>query len=252
MVSKKQLTELGFNDKEARVYLALLELGPSTATEISALAKINRTTSYDILEFLASEGLISYSGQTKIKKFVAESPEKVIAFLENKINQGREQLKNAQLLLPELLSIYNIKEKPKVKFYEGIDKVKEAFEDTLTAKNDIVAYAVGADMFNTLGQEYFQDYFKKRVAKNIRVRVIAPNDTDSQSIVINNANEMRESVLVPKDMFYFSIETNIYNNKILTVSWKEKFAIIIESEEIANAQRKIFELSWLGAKTLQK
>ena len=252
MASEKQLKDLEFSEKEARVYLALLELGVSTATEISRTAKMNRTTSYDILESLAGEGLVNSIGETKIQKFAAENPERVISFLENKIKKAEEKLKQAQILLPELLSVYNIKEKPKVKFYEGIDRLKEAFEDTLSAKGEILAYAVGADMFKVVGEEYFKEYSKKKIVKNIHVRVIAPNDADSLKVVARDKEELRESLIVPKDKFYFSVETNIYNNKILTVSWKEKFAVIVESEEIASAQRKVFELAWLGAKQLQK
>jgi sugar-specific transcriptional regulator TrmB len=252
MVDKKQLIELGFSDKEAGVYLALLELGPATTTEISRVAKINRTTGYDILESLVSYGLVNLVGETKIQKFVAENPDRVIVFLENKIKQVQENLKLAYNLIPELLSIYNEKEKPKVKFYEGIERVKEAFEDTLTAKKEILAYAVGADMFKAVSREYFKDYSEKKVARNIKVRVIAPNDPESREVVLRDKEELRESLLVPKEQFYFSTEVNIYNNKILTISWKEKFAFIVESEEIANAQRKIFELAWLGAKQFQK
>ncbi|MDP2917995.1 MAG: helix-turn-helix domain-containing protein, partial [bacterium] len=60
MLTQKQLTNLGLSDKEAACYLALLELGPSTVSEIAGLAKINRTTGYDILESLANYGLISH------------------------------------------------------------------------------------------------------------------------------------------------------------------------------------------------
>jgi hypothetical protein len=70
--------------------------------------------------------LINPIGDTKIQKYSAENPEKVISFLENKIKQTEEKLKQAHLLLPELLSVFNVKEKPKVKFYEGIERVKEA------------------------------------------------------------------------------------------------------------------------------
>jgi sugar-specific transcriptional regulator TrmB len=252
MIKKEQLTELGFSGKEAGVYLALLELGPSTTTEISRRADINRTTGYDILESLVSEGLINLIGETKIQKFVAESPENVISFLENKIKQNQEKLKQAHILLPELLSVYNVKEKPKVKFYEGIERVKEAFEDTLNTKGEILAYAVGTDMFKSVGREYFKDYTEKKVKNGIHVRVIAPNDEESREIVSKDKEELRESVLVSKEQFYFSTEVNIYNNKILTISWKEKFAVIVESEEIANAQRKVFELAWLGAKQFQR
>jgi HTH-type transcriptional regulator, sugar sensing transcriptional regulator len=252
MINKNQLTELGFSPKEASVYLALLELGPSTTTEISRMAKINRTTGYDILESLVSNGLINPIGEAKIQKFVAENPDKVIVFLENKIKQSQEKLKQAYNLLPELFSVYNEKEKPKVKYYEGIERVKEAFEDTLTAKKEILAYAVGTDAFDAVGEKYLRDYFRRRVGKNIKVRVIAPNDPASLRTLERDKEEMRESLVVPKDKFYFTTETNIYNDKIITVSWREKFAVLIESKEIADTQKKVFELAWLGAKDFQK
>ncbi len=252
MISKNQLTNLGFSDKEASVYLALLELGPSTTTEISRRASINRTTSYDILESLSSDGLVNPIGETKIQKFVAENPDKVIIYLENKIKQGEERLKNAYNLLPELFSIYNIDEKPMVKYYEGVDRIKEVFEDTLTAKDEIVGYAVGTDAFEAVGEEYLRDYFKRRVSKNIKVRVIAPDDPDTLKVTAKDKEELRESHIVPRNLFYFTTETNIYNNKILIMSWKEKFAVLIESKEIADAQKKVFELAWIGAKRIEE
>jgi sugar-specific transcriptional regulator TrmB len=252
MISKNQLTNLGFSAKEASVYIALLELGPSTTSEISRVAKINRTTGYDILESLVRDGLVNPIGESKIQKFVAENPDKVIVFLENKIKLGEQRLKQAYNLLPELFSIYNVDEKPKVKYYEGIDKVKEAFEDTLTAEVEIVGYAVGADAFTAVSEEYLRDYFKRRVAKNIKVRVIAPDDPDTLKVTARDDEELRESLIVPRDKFYFTTETNIYNNKVLIMSWKEKFAVMIESKEIADAQKKVFELAWLGAKQYKK
>ena len=252
MINKRQLTELGFSEKEASVYLALLELGPSTTSEISRMAKINRTTGYDILESLVSDGLVNSIGKTKIQKFVAENPDKVIVFLENKIKQSEEKLKQAYNLLPELFSIYNEKEKPKVKYYEGVEAVKEVFEDTLTAEKEIIGYAVGTDAFESVGEKYLRDYFRRRVAKNIKVRVIAPDDIDTLKVIAKDKEELRESLTVPRDKFYFTTETNIYNNKVLTVSWKEKFAVLVESKEIADAQKKVFELAWLGAKQFKK
>ena len=251
MIKKNQLIDLGFGDKEASVYLALLELGPSTTSEISRFANINRTTGYDILESLIRDGLVNPIGETKIQKFVAENPDKVIIFL-NKIKQGEKRLEQAYNLLPELFSIYNVEEKPKVKYYEGIERIKEAFEDTLTAKVEIVGYAVGTDAFEAVGEEYLRDYFKRRVIKNIKVRVIAPDDPDTLKVTAKDKEELRESYVVPKDKFYFTTETNIYNNKVLIMSWKEKFAVMIESKEIADAQKKVFELAWLGAKQFKK
>ena len=248
MIKEQQLTDLGFASKEAKVYLGLLELGPSTTTKIARKASINRTTTYDIIDSLVNDGLINPIAETKVQKFAAEHPNKVITFLENRIKKAQNKLKQATLLIPELLSVYNTKEKPHVRYYEGADGMREAFEDTLTSKETIRAYDVGEDMIKALSEKYFNDYFKRRAAKNIAIRVIAPNTPETLAITKNDAQEMRTTLLVPKDKFYFSTGTNIYNNKVMISSWREKFAIIIESQEIASAQKKVFELAWLGAK----
>lgn len=59
-----------------------------------------------------------------------------------------------------------------------------------------------------------------------------------------------KSALVPHEQFGFSPEINIYDNKVMIASWREKLGITIESKEIADALRKIFELSWAEAKRL--
>lgn len=250
MVTQKQLIDLGFSQKEANVYLALLELGPTTATKIARKAGINRTTAYDILDSLAKDSLVNFIAETKVQKFAPEHPNKVIAFLENKIKSAQSKLKQASEVIPELLTLYNTKEKPRVRYYEGIDGMREAFEDTLTSTETIRVYAVGEDMFSALSEEYFKNYFKQRVAKNISTRVIAPDTPSTREVIKNDAQEMRTTLLVDADKFYFSTETNIYDNKIMIASWKEKFALIIESEEIANGYKKTFELAWEGAKHL--
>ena len=168
------------------------------------------------------------------------------------IKKSQDKLKQAHMLLPELLSIYNVKEKPKIKFFDGIERIKEAFEDTLSAQFEILAYGTGTDAFIAVGEEYLRDYFKRRVAKNVSVRGIAPDDPSSLKVLSNDKEEMRQSLTVPRDKFYFTTETNIYNDKVLIVSWKEKFAVLVESKEIADAQKKVFELAWLGAKHFQE
>ena len=69
---------------------------------------------------------------------------------------------------------------------------------------------------------------------------------------IYTEEEKREIAFVPKDKYYFSPEINIYDNKVMIASWREKLGIIIESAEIADAMKKIYELSWAEAKRLDK
>lgn len=54
--------------------------------------------------------------------------------------------------------------------------------------------------------------------------------------------ELRKSVLVDKNKFNIEPEIQVYDHKINIVSWREKLGIIIESEEIAEAMKQVFEL----------
>jgi len=55
---------------------------------------------------------------------------------------------------------------------------------------------------------------------------------------------MRETRFLPESEMTFSPEVNIYNNKMLIVSWEEKMAIIIESKELVELQKLTFNLLW--------
>src|SRR3989344_2537557 len=102
------LHTLGFGEKEAVVYVALLELGRGTVTEISRKAGINRTTGYDILDRLASDGLMRISGKEPKEEYVAESPDKILELLETRFDKARAQVETARGFVPKLKSLQKI------------------------------------------------------------------------------------------------------------------------------------------------
>ena len=71
----KELQEIGLSEKESRVYLASLELGPATAERLSTQAKVNRSTTYVQLESLMKSGLVTTYEEGKKTFFSPESPE---------------------------------------------------------------------------------------------------------------------------------------------------------------------------------
>jgi hypothetical protein len=102
-------------------------------------------------------------------------------------------------------------------------------------------------MHNALG-DYFPEYYHRRAKNNIQIRAIFPDTPEAKKRIKHNKEEARESLLVPHDKYSFSPEVNIYDNKLVFVSWLEKFALIIESKELADTFKKTFELSWEEAK----
>ena len=252
MLNKKQLMEIGLTDKEAGVYLALLELGPAMVAHIARKANINRTTGYDILEMLSGKGLVSIIAKEGIKKYSAEDPQKVIAYSQNKLQQVQQEHEATKKLLPELKSIFHKAERPKVKFYEGKEGLKEAYNDTLTTKNPpLLGYSCIEQLHQSL-PNFLAGYLKKRITKKISARMIAPDTPGIRELIKTDKHDLRESRLLPKDKIDLAIEINIYDNKIMIASWEEDLGIIIESEKIAEAQKQIFELDWEAAEKYQQ
>jgi sugar-specific transcriptional regulator TrmB len=248
---KNLLLEAGLSEKEAGVYLAILELGRGTVSQISRRANINRTTGYDILDSLSAKGLVSVLGKEPKQEYMAESPDKLAEYIKSEIEKKSEALKKTTSLLPELRTLHNVVDRPRVRFYEGEDGLRDVYEDTLTSQEPIRAYATVDDMHKGL-PNYFPKYYQRRASAGIAIRAIIPRTEIGLERGNHDKEEKRESAFVPRDKFYFSPEINIYDNKVMIASWREKLGIIIESAEIADAMKKIYELSWAEAKRLDR
>lgn len=248
----EKLKKFGLSEKEAQVYCSLLELGSSPVTEISDAAGVNRSSTYVVLESLQKRGLVSVSYDKNIKTYIAAPPERLLQLAEESVKKYTEIVGSLQAALPELKSIYNgVGPKPKFQFFEGKEGIISAYEDTLTSNETIRAYASIENMHTAI-PGYFPEYYKRRAAKDIAIRSIHPDTEDARERVLHNKEEQREALLVPKDKYNFSPEVNIYDNKIVFMSLLENFALIIESAELADVMKKIFDLSWTEAERLHK
>lgn len=250
MLIEQQLTSFGLSDKESRTYLTLLELGTAAVSDVSKKSKINRSTSYVLLESLAKRGLVSISTRGKTRLYNPAPPERLVQLIEERVKTTTEMLGQARAVLPELKSIYTgIGPKPKVSFFEGAEGIRSVYEDTLTSPETILAYASIENMHEAL-PDYFPDYYRRRAKRGIHIQSIFPDTPAARERVKHDRQEDRTAVLVPTSDYAFSPEINIYDNKVVFMSLREKFGLIIESEELASAMKKIFALSWKEAKRL--
>lgn len=235
------------------MYLQLIHLGAQPASVIARNAGINRTTTYDILDGLTKKGLVRSVHKKGSTVFEALHPKELVAYLEREKNETvrkiTKQQESVSEILPALISLEKPSgDKPRVSFFEGEKGMREAYEDTLSSKGDILAYANVEEMHKGLPY-FFPEYYKRRgVEKKIHIKAIIPDNKFGIERRKSDKKENRETVLVPEKEFGFSPEINIYNNKVLMVSWREKMAIIIESAEIADFHRKMYKLAWERAK----
>lgn len=110
--TENRLRELGLNSYESKLWIALLSRGVATASELSDIANVPRSRTYDVLEILEKKGFIMMKIGKPIK-YVAVNPEHVIERVKKKVAEEAES-KTSLLnkigkseLLDELTSLHN-------------------------------------------------------------------------------------------------------------------------------------------------
>jgi sugar-specific transcriptional regulator TrmB len=245
------LREYGLTNKESKVYLALLELGPSSVTEIAFKSKINRTTAYDILVALEQNGLVSHVGEQKKRTYVAENPDRLVSYLDKKSKEFKSKADEAKEILPELKGMFNlIPRKPIVKYFEGEEGILAIYEDSLSSKTEILSW-LNTENTADFAFDYFQDYYKRRAKKGIHIKAIVNDVPISYEIHKRDKAEDREMRIISREMMDIGPECYIYDDKVAYMSLKERFGVIIESSDIADAQRKLYNLAWHAASELK-
>jgi len=104
---KNLLLELNFSEKEAQVYLALLELGGGKAHDIAKKTGLNRTTIYDIIEVLMQKGLISKYKKGASAHFNALEPRHLLTYLDREKEEQAKSIEKKKIKFPSFcLSLF--------------------------------------------------------------------------------------------------------------------------------------------------
>jgi sugar-specific transcriptional regulator TrmB len=234
------LRSSGLTEDQAELYLAGLHVGSAPASEYAKKTGINRITAYNLLEEMVADGKFAMVKKIRGKWYSPVAPEHLAI----------EARKNADALsrvLPELRSLQGKHERrPLVKFYEGWEGVRRVYEDTLTAKGEILNFA-NSGVVRRFWPAYDDEYVAERVKRGIDLRGIAPDDAPGRKVHGEDKEKLREIRLVPAKDFDFRNEINIYDSKVAICSFEANddcFGVVIESKDVAETQRQIFEMAW--------
>lgn len=125
-----ELRKLGLTEKEVRVYLAGLELGPGSVKKIAEMARIARPTTYEIIKKLEEKGLFVEVKQKAKRYFTAQSPERILGLLRIRKREIEEKEREFIRIIAALETKYS-KEKEGIKIYRGKEGLK-ALEEIIS------------------------------------------------------------------------------------------------------------------------
>ena len=232
MELREMLEEMGLTEMETKVYLALLELGPSLAGRISRKTGIHRRNIYDITERLIKKGLIGYILKNNRRVFEAVNPERFLDVIKEREESFLE-------VLPRLKMLYEkTKEKQETNFYSGKEGLRSVFEDQLDDKNgEILILGASKNAFEVL-PFYFKWYDQLRVKRKIKVKIIASENL-GKNVPLSEIRYIPEKYANP-------LAVNIYKDKVALIFWKKEnpFAVVIKEKEVADSYKNYFDLVW--------
>ncbi len=237
-----ELKKLNLSEKEARIYLTLLELGPSTPYRIAKKAHLKRPTAYVIAEELVEKGLLVQAIDEKKKTYIARSPESYIENIEKSVSE-------AKMFLPELMAIQKrTSEQPNLLYFEGLEGLKRAYDYKLKDfhNTEIVGFAARSDHFNKefLSKVSFP-WNEYREKHNIRLKIFTSDDPKLANFKTFFAN--KKSLLakfLPENLYSSDCTIEIFSWGVRIVMVQSMQAIIIESEKLSGTFRQVFNLLW--------
>lgn len=233
----------GLNDKEVKVYVACLQLGKDSAFNIAEKSDVKRATTYLILRSLVKKSLVTTHITSKSFLYSASSPQNLVQQLEHR-------KKEIEQSLPSLMALYNSQpEKPSIEIFEGLDGVKQIYEEILTFLRTGEEVLFYGDL--THFEEHpalLKSWLKEAMSASGTIREIVNSDElhmKYKGDVEQNKNPRHEVKLLPVGTRAFLNDNAVFADKLVIFSTKKHFfATVIKSKEIATSYRTMFNLAW--------
>ncbi|EKE25355.1 MAG: Transcriptional regulator, TrmB [uncultured bacterium] len=235
MQLEEVLIHLGLNEKQAKVYLAVLQLGKGSVPGISSKAGTKRPTTYLILEELRKRELVNLLPNKVKILYTAKSPEVLL-------EEQREKQHMIKQNMPELMAMFNEKmEKPKVTYYQGENNIVKLY-DEIFKEREIMFYgsiaSINPEVYKKV--ERYLDFVKK---EKLNVREILQADEKSLEFKRQNESENHQIKIVSEKRL--PTDNMIFGNKVAIITYKdEPMAVVIESSDVVDTYKSMFEMVW--------
>ena len=240
----KLLTDSKLDDKEAKVYLALLEVGQATVHDISRVSGLKRPIIYIVLESLINKGCATELPNKKIRTYQGTDPGAISA-------QIQTTAKNFSDMLPIFKTLANSgRKKPKISYFDTREGIEKIFNEINRCKSAIFIASVAR----------LEEYFTGSIAQWQKSYTNKFNKLESRNLIPNNPKdiEIYKKFTQITDLVQFRVLSNmdkcdmdicVFKNKISITTFEDKpFMVVIESDTVPHFFLPIFDILWQNSK----
>ena len=235
------LEGLGLKQNHAAAYLLALDIGEITPALLTEKLGETRTNAYSILARLEQLQLITKSKMGKRLSYLPANPIQIEMLAEKRRNILLNNEYRFKSLLPTLTQRYHqLTEQPAVRQYQGIEGLKDIYDDILQTKADVMLI-ISPNQHDFLGSDYLDEFVAARVRKGIKVQALTPQGFTLTKTPAKHKTHLIEHTFYNPDTYNIPVEINIYADKVAYLSYgQEVFGTVIHSQQIADSMRQLF------------
>jgi sugar-specific transcriptional regulator TrmB len=236
------LTMVGFEEKEARVYLALLALGEAPVTEIAKRAGLKRSIVYIILGKLAERGFASPVPSARVQTFRSADPDKIVA-------NAQSNLLALQQFAPVLRAMRQTGVgRPRIEVFEGHDGIMSVYRQFERGKEAryLASMARHEEHFAIEVERWVRGYESGAIMTD--TRNLIPDDAAGRKFASRVRSAVHQSVrFLPKGQVV-DLDLAVVDDRVGITSFDPLYIVVIHHPAIARSLATLFDLAWARAK----
>ncbi len=251
---KNYFQKLGLEPEIADLYIALYHRGAQTISELSRSAGVERTRIYRLMDHLKQSGLVEVEVQYKRSIFRA-APIGNLRILVSRKEQELRGLQDELTAIEQTLARQSMSSaSTRVQFYEGPDGLRQMYWNQSKARTEAVAILY-ENMQTRANAAFFDRWVRRMNERQVHTRgLIGDHFIRSQQTWYSKRQNERlqhwESRYLPESVYPITYGMVVYDDVVAYQNWRddEAFGIEIYNQQIADGQRRLFELLWERAR----
>lgn len=222
---------------EREVYLALLQMGPSTVTPLARSVRLPVTTTQSILKRLFDMSIIKISSSKTRQIYEAEDPIIFKKLLERQI----EDFGNVIPLLKQMQTDKDSETKIEIYTHQ---RMADIFYKALSCKEKVMYEIMSPKDFQEILGEKFH-LTKRRVDRGIYLKTLRVENFEIKKYTKESHKEkLREVKFLPRE-FTFQSSIVFWDDSIALFSSRtESLACVITSKSIREMFGQLFDMLW--------
>ncbi len=238
-----------------RVLLLLIEKADLSVVDISTELHIPKSSIYDSLDELIQKSLVIEYSEGRAKTFGVSDLRQIEAIYKKRMETLDSAHKSLLSYIQENLHKKDQKgglSRPKIKFYYGVEGIRQAFRDTPWVPEHTETYLMWPmqEMVALLGEEFLIQHGSSRFVNKVMMQVVQKdadrgNVPESFKWKNHDVENLFTRIRYAPGHMDWSISYWIYGDKVLFAgSGEEKYAFVVYSREFASLMQLMWKQVW--------